>query len=172
MTKTTLVCSLFLFAACQQKLGTVSNDSSPIIISDGSVKLNQPDHFRVHGTKRASIKIANHKPTLLGFQCDPNAAECSAGDCDTASPAPKCQIKLAPLSKWSLDVSDGSTVASMTWDGGKPEKIGIALQKGFTIEDGADNTVDLKPSNNPLKSATFTSGASVYNFTCPAGKMC
>jgi hypothetical protein len=173
MKKITVTCALLLLSSCGNQVGTVAGDSSPIIISDGSVKLNQPDHFRVHGAKRASVRLGNHKPTFLGFQCDPYAGACTAGDCAGLNAQPNCQVNLAVLKNWSLALSDGTNAATLTWDKNAPEKIAIALPKGFTVADGAGGgSVDLVPSASPLQSAAFASGGNPINFACPTGKMC
>src|SRR5437762_10842936 len=95
MKSITVTCALLLLASCAQKEGTITGDSSPIIISDGgSVHVNQPNHFLVHGGKKAAIKLGRHNPTILGYQCDPNAGTCTAGDCTRPTAQSKCQINL------------------------------------------------------------------------------
>ena len=166
------ICALLLLLSSCQKLGIVSNDSSPIIIADGgSVHLNQPDHFRVHGEHKASVRLGNHMPTFLGYECDPNAGTCTS---ECKAPAkPQCSINLTKLTQWTLDISDGDTVATLSWDSSKnKEKIVLDFPKGYTVKDGPDSTVDLVPSTKHLQSATFKGVGDPVSFACPTNDRC
>jgi hypothetical protein len=201
MRNVSLFCALLLLTSCgktpdeanQRSAGAkqppparLVPDGSPIIISDGSVKLNQPEHFRIHRTKdgpavaggeilpAASVKIVGHAPTTLGYLCDPgipgtagtcansNATNCATGaDGNTRS----CTVVLSTLSKWSLELFDTSSasnaVATLKWDGsGETGRIKLYLPNGYTVQGAGEGTttsgVNLLPSLNTLTSAKLT----------------
>ncbi len=208
-----LICGLVMLVGCQQateeakktaeaqkgpKGPTIppltNDDSSPIIISDGSVKMNQKDHFRIHrkkdgpsgpsgpGAPAASIKLGGHAPTTVGYQCDPGTVaapgNCGAA-CDPAAIVSKCTVPLSGLNSWSLDLSDSTgVVANLNWDNGKPEKIRVQLPKGYDIQGKGEGStisgVSLLPSTKSLTSSQLTvnGNGAVYKFACASGQVC
>lgn len=157
-----------------------SNDNSPILIADGSVLLNQEANFRVHAHKKASVRHLGHTPTWIGYQCDPGTPR-DSGNCITdcaSAVTSRCKLDLRSLDSWSLAAYDSTAtlVATLSWSSSSASLIPIALPNSFTVEDGAHGGVDLKPSGNPLQSATLstTAGGSKksYTFQCAPKAEC
>ncbi|PWU08117.1 MAG: hypothetical protein C5B51_08430 [Terriglobia bacterium] len=177
MRKSIVVFAIVLLTTCNKSKVIISNDSSPILISDGSVHLNQKYYFRVHSGTSASIRLLHFKPGLLGYQCSPEAGECTAGTCNPTA-QPMCQLNLSTLTDWTLDIADDHpmTVASVAWNSGVTEKITLTLPTGFSIMNGSVDGVDLVPTGGHLKSAVLTvHPTGTYNFdfsSCPYKQTC
>lgn len=144
------------------------DDNSPIIIADGSVKLDRRA-FDIHGAKKAAVESANHAPTYLGYKCSPGDGTCTAGAC-SATPVQYCQVKLDK--DWTLALSDGSSVATLSWKATKPARIDIDLPNDYSIRGNAGNGVSLVPSANQLQSATLSINSKTYPFSCTASATC
>jgi hypothetical protein len=186
MKRVVRICVLLLALFGTYKLVRLAKDhvtghggSSPIIIADGSVKINQKDLVRIHGSTRASIRLIGYTPKTLGYQCDlRTAGDCSAGSCNKASITPKCTIDLT-IGAWSLALYTNNlfsnAVATLSGQDGA-EEVSIDLPYGFisvgdgTI-DGSKWGVDLVASSDQLQAAQFN-GSSTYQFTCKAKQKC
>jgi hypothetical protein len=194
----TLLCALVLLTSCNKAPappdgGNVGKhggptDSSPIKISDDSIRINRPTHFRVHGAKLASVKDLNHAPTYLGYKCSPGddgaTGDCGATQCPTGSTtatpvSAACYVELDDLNAWSMDVRDVSdanvvsVVATLSWASSSKDTVRIDLPNGYTVQDGSPG-VDLLPSANHAKSASLSvNGANtpLYTFSCPQGSL-
>ena len=208
----TLIGAALLLAACRQspqptsstqqnppsgpfapirKLGN-PNDSSPIIISDGSIHITNAkggiDHFRVHSSQHASVKVGAHQPYYIGYQCSYSAM--AAGSCTTACSAGSvtspCYIAAGPAvaTNWTLTLCEsasctGSGNVQLTWQVANPndsEKLDITSNDGVDFEvvgpTGTTGTDLHHKGASSLQSAvlslTDSAGSHSYSFTCQA----
>jgi hypothetical protein len=190
----TLICSLLLLASCNPQpkplapaadrvhIWSNPDDSSPIIISDGSIHINHKgkSHFRIHTSQHASIKLALYQPYFLGFGCNPadgtatNACfppppAAQAKPCAALAGAP-CVIDVNPggltvqdATKWELALCDSVNcpnvpTAKLFWDSKDHETIGIKYETNkFSVGNSpGEDSADLVNPNTGLKKATLT----------------
>uniref|UniRef100_Q01QI8 Lipoprotein n=1 Tax=Solibacter usitatus (strain Ellin6076) TaxID=234267 RepID=Q01QI8_SOLUE len=133
-----------------------TDESSPIIISDGSIKVEhhlRGSHFRVHAKDHAVLKLANFEVNQLGFGCDPTlpsgASSCTAvGTCAASNTATACKLVISPKASpgysWKLDLCDtvnpctsAAAAVTLLWDSkGRPdfERIDIQTIGNFTLD--------------------------------------
>jgi hypothetical protein len=180
------ICTLLLLlSSCGNRLKTV--DSSPIIISDGSIVIRHAKRFRDHfqdnhPKKDETIKAANYQPIALGYQCDPSGkpenTPCPSTPCNPAASAP-CRIDISATS-WDLSLCElaGNCLVPtvrLTWSNGAKDTIAIhSYQNDF--EYTSSNPFNLfagaklrHPSANHLQAATFVmNGGTPFVFTCPS----
>jgi hypothetical protein len=177
MRTTTLICTLLLLTACPgtKVIVPAAPDSSPIIIADASVHVDQTDSFKVKGNKE-TIALPNHKPTILNYQCDPKTpGNCRSVACTSPTAQTNCQIDLAAASTWSLTLTDMGTVSlagTLRWKSNKPEEVEIEFPKGFSVKEENGNRADLTASADYLLSAKLTIDGTDYNFACSRATTC
>lgn len=159
-----------------------ANDSSPIVVSDGSIKVSHKpgSYFRVHGPSHASLKLANHNLAFLGYLCDPGTTGCaSVSTCiqedatGTNFNTSACYLNVDPTdsadnsnTSWALSLCDTAAPCSsstppvtMAWDntGNDFERIDMNTTSSFTLagdekKNGPALTYVTKPVGH-LKSA-------------------
>jgi hypothetical protein len=183
----TLVCGLLLLASCREATMSGGGDSSPIIISDGSisVKLAKPNaDFSVKQAKHGEIEIVNHAPTALGYLCDPSSKPVGTA-CPSTTPCPAkptaaCKVDLTGLNSWDLSLcdTDGNScknpgLVSVTWRSNKTSLINIdSHQNNFGYGNGSGASGgELKHGPGPLKGGTLDVKPPhtypTYTFDCP-----
>jgi hypothetical protein len=205
----TPICALLLLTACtEQKTpvhdgdsvrpfgGGSADDSSPIIISDGSISIRHSkngklDHFRVHGPQHASVKQAGYQPYYLGWGCSVNSqgTGCQSTCVDSAMVSP-CKVSLIAASSWTLALCETpspctAATVQIAWDNSADaEKLDITSNdnQNFEIKAPSGNRgTDLhhiSSSSQHLQSAALTvtdSGGHAgapYNFACASGQDC
>jgi hypothetical protein len=209
----TLICALLLLASCggspeaqkrqeptkKDDLHATSNaDSSPIIISDGSIDMehtNKNLDFHFHGQKHYSVKENKYQPHFLGFGCTADSqghSDCTS-DCDPNNILPKCKVDIRPnaAKAWALslceDLTDctGRWTMQTTWQVIHPnnaEELDI-VSHGQNLEvrapSGKGKHLHHKSTNaNHLQSASLTvtdtnnNSVGPYKFTCQQGQPC
>ena len=168
----------------------LSNDSSPIIISDGSIVIRHAkpnrDHFTDKNPKKdEEIKAKHHRPKAFGYQCDPSATPvntaCKATPCDFSAKAP-CQIDTKPATSWDLSLceSPGPCAAPGTvhikWSSAGSESMVIHSNKNDFHHTGATSFAGARVKHmsiDHLQSATLVvDSGTPYVFTCPSSSDC
>ena len=133
----TLICGLLFLVACgnspevaeQEKKGghvppLTSDDSSPIIISDGSIHIGVGkagrDHFKAVTSKKWETQATNYEVEKIYFGCQkgeddkPPKHGCSDTDCkldNNGKIIAACRVNLqaAGISSWELDLCENTT---------------------------------------------------------------
>src|ERR1035437_3767970 len=149
----TLICALLLLASCggspeaqkrqeptkKDDLHATSNaDSSPIIISDGSIHIKHRKPNRDHFTdknpkKREEIKEAHYQPTAFGYKCDPSSDKNTCvTDCEKDGIAAGCKLTItAATNSWALSLCEDNGACTspgtvqVEWDRQHPDKMPI-----------------------------------------------
>ena len=70
-----MISGLVVLSSCRKHTRGYDNrslDSSPIIISDGSIHLKHAKRFHVDGPQDAHVTLQGYRPDKLGYQCDPD----------------------------------------------------------------------------------------------------
>ncbi len=193
MKRITAACALLLLlSSCEDEV-IQTNDSSPIIISDGSIVIRHAkrrrNHFQdKHPKKDETIKAGNHQPLAIGYQCDPsvkpaNTACPSSPPCNPSPSAP-CRIDISLAKSWDLSLCEvaGACIVPtvrVSWSNGHKETMTIhSYQNDF--EYTSSNPLNLfagakirHPSKNPLRGATLIVDIGTqYVFPCPASSNC
>jgi hypothetical protein len=192
-----LICAMLLFKACQPSLSPPPKapdehilgnpaDSSPIIISDGQITINHKEpgsYFRVHAPNHASMKLADHNLSILGYGCDPtNLATCSSSTQCTTNNTAACYLNIDPTDSadhnkttWTLYLCDSASCSSgtaritMTWNntGNDVEKIDMKTTSTFTLSGDDSTKGPALLSGSDLMSAQLSvagSSTTTYNF--------
>ena len=189
----TLICALLLLASCggspeAQKRqepakkddfhATSNADSSPIIISDGSIRITHKnpdqDHFRVRGQKHAVIKLQNHQPYTVGYRCNAGVdcvSKCPYTAGSPSTPTTACYVDVvANVTDWKLVLCEGgasstcagSGTVQMKWDA-NPDAKGNVDYESIVIK---SNDQDFK-----VKEANATTGAELQHSSAPGTKL-
>jgi hypothetical protein len=192
MKKITVTCALLLLVSCKHTMDITptSGDSSPIIISDGSIHLKhgKPDReFSKRNKKSAEISFANYTPRAVGFLCDPSAYQPTGTPCGSAPTCVPGTTTNAAACK--VDTTATSWVLSLCDDPGPCASKAALTVTG--VAGGATMTIDSKKNDfaftkarpnvnaelihagaDALQSATLVSGGKSYAFDCPPGQAC
>jgi hypothetical protein len=188
----TPICALLLLTSCNKTteqavppLHIYSNpdDSSPIIISDGSIQVQHyktGSHFRIHGPKHADLKLAAYQLTVLGYGCDPTKG--TTGHCNPLSGTSisnctsntgnvvntsACQFNIDPTApaaqtSWQLSLCDTAAPCAsnpnvtLGWDTSDYEKVDMKSTSGLTVTGDESHGPVLKYATNTLSSARLT----------------
>lgn len=125
-------------------------DSSPIIVSDGSIRIGQKNtlsHFRVLKKGEGFLKLANYEPYIVGYNCDPSPTANGCSPMDPPDPNLTCEATNAnnnpcyvyvdpvdPVNAgktWSLYLCDWSATLPCTKD---TAQVTLAWPKGSDLE--------------------------------------
>jgi hypothetical protein len=164
------------------------NDSSPIIISDGSIDLKhyKPNrYFSNKQPKDADVAFPSYSPSSIGFLCDPpnTATGLSActKTCQSGNNTAACQVGLGGAGSWDLLLCEddatckGNGTVTIKWDGATPEKMKVHSNKNaFTyVPSTGSNPTEMLHKDTPLSKAVLKlkSGAT-YTLTCTTGARC
>lgn len=170
--------ALLLLASCGEKkavIFTPPDDSTPIIIGDGSVRIKRNKSFDKADKKHASAKHTDFVPWALGYKCDlgptGGLGSCDAAitkDCSNALVA-GCRYILANLKHSTVEVHDLiglRLVAKFTWNDDSPKKTDIELPNNYS-EQGDD----LQPSSFSVTDAILTDTVSNRSLTFPCSDL-
>jgi hypothetical protein len=165
-----------------------SDDSSPIIVSDGSIHVKhgkaKRDHFTDKNPKKhEEIKEAHYQPKAFGYKCDPSydsTAPCRT-DCEKDGIAAGCKLTIAKKTKsWILSLCESNGPCTSTgtvrveWDDQHPDKMPItSYDKDFSYSQansvkGAELTHTSDNTQYSLQSASLKldNVKTSYDFTC------
>lgn len=183
-----LVLTLTLTAQERRRIFN-AKDSSPILVSDGSIhiKFYMPGReYKTASSAKATVKQTNHQPIAIGYQCASTSTDpsgCTAA-CDPNAIASGCYVSTDPASiqSWTLYLCEGSSsctspgTVSVVWDSSSNDYETMTLsngKKGFkhnkaSKSDGGEIVYN---SPNHLQSAALvvtdtSSRATTYKFTC------
>ena len=136
MRTTTLICALLLLTSCNEKKPEVqkssgqapaavkfpppgNDDSSPIVVADGSTHVKHGkknrDHFQRQGPKSYLITAPHYRPDAVGYLCDasfdapaidsaaiPKMPACPTSPPCPTSPTSPCMVDLKSAQSWTL----------------------------------------------------------------------
>jgi hypothetical protein len=189
----TLICAVLLIASCGKPpdnpapgpspaarfpFGGGGVDSSPIIISDGSIKVSHSEagsYFSVLGPGSAFLKLANHEPNTLGFGCNPSPTA-TTNACPTTTPVCgantgsfvntiPCTLPVDPANvdtptsttTWTLSLCDSSTATYATCGGSStPVPVTLIWPSPSTPGDFERIDATTTPPGTTTSSGNFT----------------
>ena len=178
--------ALLLLSSCGNKekikILNGADDSSPIIISDGSILFSHEkagrDHLKNIQARTADVRAKRYQPIAIGYLCDPSANECTAAS--TCSPvAAKCQIDLSKAQSWSLRLCENTSPCAageqvlMNWPAGDGNTMHILSNNYDLAHIGPSNLAGAKLhelSGNHLQSARLMVDGQQFDFDVSSPK--
>jgi hypothetical protein len=176
-----LICALLLLTSCHKpQVGPLADDS-PIIISDGSTAIQNPN-FTQKQPQDAEITTVTHVAKALGFVCDPSSPTspnscATAPQCTQGGPTntTRCRVdNLDSHPQWDLALCEGTASCSgngdarVQWSNTGSLKVKIHTDKGNFTYPNPDLLVHGTAALQSAKLALHGGGNPTYDFSgCP-----